>query len=221
MEHDRTSDAGRQRLSLRALPQIAFEGLIGNAIWAILALVAVAIAASLEGTVSAWFFSITTVLLLAVSAFIATALVKRAERLRGARDEARQQAADAVARAIEIEERSEAEKRELREQLAAVGDGKQAVSTKMQSIVRQVEALASTPTGYADGPNESQVELFSGLIEDFARIAPDQDPLVQKLIDAWKEPLREHNDADWQSALQVLKARAISLGAEEALGQQH
>lgn len=137
----------------------------------------------------------------------------------GERDAALHQAAAERKRAQDGEDKAEVEKRELRQQLAAATEGKQAISTRMQSIVRQVEALESAPTGYADGPNEGQVDLLVGLIEEFARIAPEGDPLARKLMEAWDGSLRDHGDAEWHSALGVLKARAISLGAEEALGQ--
>jgi hypothetical protein len=139
--------------------------------------------------------------------------------MQGERDEARAQAAHAIARATEIEERANVDKRELREQLAAATGGQQPVSTRMQSIARQVDALASTETGYAYGPDPSQVALLVGLLEDFERLVPEGDPLVSQLLETWKMPLTEHGDAAWNSALQVLKARAISIGSEEALGQ--
>ena len=44
------------------------------------------------------------------------------------------------------------------------------------------------------------------------------DPVVKRLLAVWRDANRGHSVVAWESALQVLKARAISLGAEEALG---
>jgi hypothetical protein len=212
------SDEGK--LTSKDLPRMAFEGAVGNAAWALVLVAAVVFAALLKGDVPLWLFAVVLLVMLGISAFISTALLRRTEQMRGARDEARQQAADAVQRAIEIEEQADAEKRELREQLAAASGGQQVVSTRMQSIARQADALASTETGYAYGPDPSQVALLLGLLEEFQGLAPNDDPVLAQLLATWREPLSEHGDAAWSSALQVLKARALSLGAEEALGQQ-
>lgn len=206
--------------SIRNLPRLAVEGAIGNAAWALLALAAVVIAALLKGEVAAWIFAVVLVVTLGLASVISTTLLRRADRMQGERDEARRQARDANQRAVQIEEASEAERRELREQVAAATGGERAVSTRMQSVARQVDALASTPVGYAYGPEPSQVDLFVSLIQDMKRLAPAEDPIITQLLQTWDLPLREHNTASWESALQVLKARALSLGAEEALGQQ-
>jgi hypothetical protein len=137
--------------------------------------------------------------------------------MRGERDEARVQAAEAIARAGEIEERADREKRELREQLASATGGQQAVSTRMQSIARQADALAKAPIEY--GPSENEIHLLVALVEDFARIAPPNDPLARRLLDAWRDSDEGHSHSEWLSALQMLRARAISIGTEEALGQ--
>lgn len=198
---------------------LVLQGIVGGAAWWLVGAAAVIVGGFLKGTIPAGPGVMIFFLVLGLSASISTALSRRAERALAERDGAVRQAAAERKRAQESEEKAGVEKRELREQLATATEGKQAISTRMQSVVRQVEALASTATGYAGGPNESQVDLFVGLIEDFARIAPENDPLARKLMEVWKEPLQDHGDADWYSALHVLKARAISLGAEEALGQ--
>jgi hypothetical protein len=208
------------KLTLRDLPRVAFEGAIGNAAWALVLIAAVVFAALLNGHVALWLFAVVLLLMLGISGFISTALLRQTEQLRGARDEARQQANDANQRALQLEEQADAEKRELREQLAAASGGQQVVSTRMQSIARQADALASTETGYAYGPDPSQVALLLGLLEGFQGLAPNDDPVLAKLLATWREPLSEHGNAAWNSALQVLKARALSLGAEEALGQR-
>lgn len=213
------SESTRFKGSLKKGASLVLQGVVGGAAWWLVGAAAVVVGGFLKGTIPAGPGVMIFFLVLGVSASISTALSRRAERAMAERDAAVRQAADERRRAQDGEDKAEAEKRELRQQLAAATKGKQAISTRMQSIVRQVEALASAPTGYSNGPNESQVDLFVGLIEDFTRIAPENDALARKLMAAWKEPLQEHVDADWYSALHVLKARAISLGAEEALGQ--
>jgi low affinity Fe/Cu permease len=192
-----------QKLTPGHLVRLAIEGAVGNAAWALLLLAAVVIAALLKGEVAAWVFAVTLVVALGVFAVISTALLRRVDRMEGARNEARRHSEDANRRAIEVEEHAEAEKRELREQLAAATGGQQAVSTRMQSIARQVDALASSETGYAYGPDESQVALLVGLLEDLSQQAREGDPIVTRLLDTWKGSFEEHSDASWQSALQV------------------
>lgn len=208
-----------KKLALRHLPRLAIEGALGNAAWALFVVAAVVIAALLKGEVAAWIFAVVLVVTLGISALIAAALGRQVERMRGSRDEARTQAADAIQRLVEVEEKGEAEQRELREQLAAASRGEQAVSTRMQSIARQVDALASSETAWATGPDSSQVALLVGLLNEFRGLLPNGDPILDQLLSTWDEPFREHNEAAWKSALNVLKARAVSLGAEEALGQ--
>jgi hypothetical protein len=210
-----------KKLAFRHFPRLALEGVIGNAAWAVLLVVAVAIAAKLQGDVPVWVCGVVLMLGLGLSGFLSSALARDRDQMRGERNEARTQAAQAVVRANEIEERADREKRELREQLAAATGGQQVVSTRMQSIARQADALASTDTGYAYGPDPSQVALLVGLLEEFKRLVPANDPVLTQLIETWTTPFREHRDAAWNSALQVLKARALSIGAEEALGQEH
>jgi hypothetical protein len=205
-----------EKLTLRRLPRLAIEGAIGNATWALLLIVGVVGAALLKGEIAAWIALLLLVITLGVCAFVATALMRQVERMRGSREEARRQAADAVQR----EEKADTEKRELREQLAAATGGEQAISTRMQSIARQVDALASTGTAWANGPDSSQVALLVGLLEEFRGLLREDDPIVDRLLSTWGSPFAKHNDGAWNTALQVLKARALSIGAEEALGQQ-
>jgi hypothetical protein len=208
-----------KKLTLRHFPRLALEGAIGNAAWAVFLVAAVAIAALLQGDVPAWVCGVALMLGLGLAGFLSSALTRDRDRMQGERDEARTQAAQAIARASEIEERADREKRELREQLASATGGQQAVSTRMQSIARQADALASTPTGIHGGPAPHQVELLVALIEDFERLAPADDPVANRLLAAWRDSSTGHTDAAWASALQMLKARAVSIGAEEALGQ--
>jgi hypothetical protein len=89
----------------------------------------------------------------------------------------------------------------------------------MQSIARQADALASTPVSDF-GPTDTQEDLLVALVEEFERIAPEGDPFAMKLLAAWRDSGQGHMNTEWDSALGMLKARAISLGAEEALGQR-
>lgn len=212
--------SGDKRAPFRHLPRLALEGAIGNAAWTVLVVVAVAIAAKIQGDVPAWVCGVVLVLGLGFSGFLSSALARDRDQIRGERNEARAQAAQATARASEVEERADKERRELREQLAAATGGQQVVSTRMQSIARQADALGSTETGYAYGPDPSQVALLVGLLEEFKKLTPADDPVLAQLLETWSTPLAEHGDAAWRSALQVLKARALSIGAEEALGQE-
>ncbi len=203
----------------RRLAQSALDGVVGNATWGLFALGVVVAGAFVHGTVPAWLFAAVVVVAFAVPAFIGSASNGQMERMRGALDEARRHESEATRRAVEIEEKAEAEKRELREQLAAVSGGQQAVSTRMQSIARQAEALSSTSIGDY-GPTDTQADLLVALVEDLERIAPGGDPVVTRLLAAWRNSSQSHSTAEWNSALGLLKARAISIGAEEALGQQ-
>jgi membrane protein implicated in regulation of membrane protease activity len=215
---EQKSTAGR-KWTVGHLSQLALEGILGNAAWALVLIVAVVIAALLKGQVAAWIFSVALVVVLGLSALISTGLMRQVERMKGARDESRHHAAEAIRRANEIEERSETAQRELRDQLAAATGGQQAVSTRMQSIARQVDALAAVPTGNY-GPTENQVELLVALLEDLSRMTSDDDPVVTRLLAAWRDSNQGHSHSAWDSALGVLKARAVSIGTEEALGQQ-
>jgi hypothetical protein len=210
--------SGEGKLTFKDLLRVAFEGAVGNAAWALVLVAAVVFAALLNGHVALWLFAVVLLVMLGISGFISTALLRRAEQMRGASDEARQQAADAVQRAIEIEEQAGAEKRELREQLAAASGGQEAVSTRMQSVARQVDALAAIPTGRPYGPDKGQIRLLISLLEDFDQKHPN-DPVVLGLLGEWSDAEPNTGEASWQAALHVLKARALSLGAEEALGR--
>lgn len=203
---------------MKRLSRTALDGFIGNLVWALLLIVVIAIAPFLEGSVPAWLFTVVLVPALGLSAFIGSAATRRAERMRGARDEARRHESEAMERASEAAEKLGAENRELREQLVAASGGQQAVSTRMQSIARQVEALASGPTGGPYGPSDGQVKLLIALLEDLEQKFPDNDPVVAGLLVSWRDSDDDQGDADWVSTLHVLKARAVSLGAEEALG---
>jgi hypothetical protein len=207
-----------KKLSFRRFPRLALEGAIGNAAWAVLVVVAVAVAAKLQGDVPAWVLGVALILGLGLSGFISSALARDRDRMRGERDEARMQAAQAITRASEIEERADKEKRELREQLASATGGQQAVSTRMQSIARQAEALAGAPVG-AGGPNENQVSVLVALLEDFQQKVGDNDPVLTRLLGSWRDSRYGHSADAWHSALEVLKARAVGIGVEEALGQ--
>ena len=215
------SQARKSTASIKRLARVAGEGVVGNAAWAVVILVVLIGAPFLKGDVPVWLFLVVLVLVSATTAFIASAGVARAERMRGARDEARKHESDALRQAEEIAEKSEAEVRELREQLVAAAGGQQAVSTRMQSIARQVDALMSTSTGELYGPSRNQVGLLVSLLKDFEAIAPDGDPVAAQLLALWRDSRTGHDDSSWDSSLQMLKARALSIGAEEALGQQH
>jgi hypothetical protein len=160
---------------------LALQGIVGGAAWWLVGVVAVVVAGFLKGTIPAGPAIIVFLVLLGVSASISTALMRHAERALGERDEAQRQAEADRRRALEIENQADVEKRELREQLAAVTGGQQAVSTRMQSIARQVDALDSVGTAYSDGPDNGQIGLLVALLEDFDRKHPN-DPVVQGLL---------------------------------------
>lgn len=199
---------------------LALQGIVGGAAWWLVGAVAVVVAGFLKGSVPAGPAIIVFLVVLGASASISTALMRRSERMQGERDEARRQAAADRTRAVEIQNQTDVEKRELREQLAAATGGQQAVSTRMQSIARQAEALAATPTAETYGPSSNQVDLFVALVEDFTRLVSDDDPVATRLLAAWRDSSSGHTDGAWTSALEMLKARAISLGVEESLGQE-
>lgn len=178
---------------------------------------AVAISAFLQGSVSARLFAIVVSLALGISAFIASALMRQAASAQGARDEARQQAEEARNRQHTAEEAAEAEKRELRSQLASAAQGEQAVSARMQSIVRQVDALIDVQPGELYGPDQNQVNLFVALLEDFDAKRGGNDPVATRLLTDWRDSRSGHTTSAWSSALGMLKTRAVSMGAEEAL----
>lgn len=198
---------------------LALQGIIGGAAWWLVGAVAVVVAGFLKGTIPAGPAIIVFLVVLGISASISTALMRRAERALGERDEAQRQAAADRRRALEIENQADVEKRELREQLAAATGGQQAVSTRMQSLARQVDALASVEPALAYGPDSGQIGLLVTLLEDFDHKHPD-DPVVQGLLKEWVRAEPNRKAGAWQSGLTVLKARALSLGAEESLGQE-
>jgi hypothetical protein len=216
-ESNRPGTAEGKRALRRNVAAI-FQGALGNAAWALLLAAAVATSAFLKGSVPAWLAGVVLLLGLGASSFIATAFMRQLERARGERDEARRQATKDRERVIEIESKADLEKRELREQLAAVSGGQQAVSTRMQSIARQVDALASVPPGRQFGPDPGQIRLLTSLLEDFDQKHPD-DPVIRGLLTEWHDAKAGEKEASWNSALKVLKARAVSIGAEESLGQ--
>jgi len=157
------------------------------------------------------------VLVAAVGAVLASASSRHAARLQGERDEARLHEARASERLAQVENAADREKRELREQLANATRGQAVVSTRMQSLARQVMALRETPTsGY--GPGDNQVEILVALLEDFQSMTGG-DALADRLLAKWRDQTAGHTDDAWLSALKVLEARAVSKGTEEALGQ--
>jgi hypothetical protein len=214
-----TGKAVRAKDFFRKGRDLALQGIVGGAAWWVVGAVAVVVAGFLKGTIPAGPAIIVFLVVLGVSASISTGLMRRADRVEGERDEAQRQAAADRTRALEIENQADIEKRELREQLAAATGGQQVVSTRMQSIARQVEALDSVGPAYSNGPDSGQIGLLVALLEDFDQKHPN-DPVVQGLLKEWTGASPATQAGAWQSALKVLKARAVSLGAEESLGQE-
>ena len=195
----------------------ARDGIVGNAAWGVVVLLGLAAAAVARGSVPAWLMLVSLLVVATFGALVVSSATRRAGRVEGERDEARLHEARSSERLARIEEAAERDKRELREQLAQATRGQAVVSTRMQSLARQIVALSETPVGYSNAPSENQIEILVALLEDF-RAMTGGDPLVDRLLGTWRDQTLGRSDSAWFSALKVLEARALSKGTEEALG---
>lgn len=103
--------AARTKDYFRKGRDLALQGIVGGAAWWLVGAVAVVVAGFLKGTIPAGPAIIVFLVVLGVSASISTALMRRADRAEGERDEAQRQAAADRARALEIENQADVDKR--------------------------------------------------------------------------------------------------------------
>lgn len=225
IERGSSSAEGKPGVAKRTLAE-AWKGIVGNAAWGLLVLIAIGGAAFLKGTVPVVIFLIAVILAVAFGGFVAAAAERRAIRLEAERDEARKrveestvelqrQHKDAADRLTQVRTNSEQAIRELREQVATATGGQSAISIRWQGIIRQLGALAQSGGGNAP-PSDDQRALLVALADDFNEEAGGNDALAARIAIRWSE---DGTESDFLAALNVLQARAVSLGTQEALMQ--
>jgi hypothetical protein len=196
----------------------ARSGVVGNAAWGGLLLVALGAAKFVGGEVPAWLFVIALAISLALAGFIVDAMRRKSDFVSGQLAEARQHEQEAITR-LRASERLQAE---LRDQIAnapsRASTGEVAMSVRAQAYVRRVRALRSTSNdndGF--GPGDGQIELLVSLVKDIEGDLDAGDTL-NTLMNRWARQDEGRTWDAWFAALETLEAITTNVGVNDALG---